>query len=432
MISLAFGACLVALFGLAGIGAPIALSMFVAAILYLFVKGHDPGLAAEQSIQGLYDSFVLLAVPLFIVAANIMNQGTISDRLLGFCKALVGRFRGGLAQVDILVSLVFSGMSGSAVADAAGVGKVSINMMLRSGHYSPGLAGAVVAASATIGPIIPPSIPMVMYALISDTSIGYLFLGGVIPGLLMTAVMMGITTWIAHRRHIPAEDPVPVRELPKVTFRALPVLFMPVILLAGIYGGATTPTEAAAIAALYALLLAALFYRSVSWRNLRDVLVDSARSSGSVGLVIGSALIFNYIVASENIPNLLAGWLGSMDLSPLAFLLLANAVILLLGCLLDATTIILVVLPLFIPTCRELGIDLVHFGVVMVVNCMIGLITPPYGMLLFVINATTGIAIKDIVREVVPYLVALLAALLAMTLFPDIVLWLPRMLGYQG
>ncbi|HEY9012070.1 MAG TPA: TRAP transporter large permease [Devosia sp.] len=432
MISLPFGACLIALFGLAGIGAPIALSMFVAAILYLFVKGHDPGLAAEQSIQGLYDSFLLLAVPLFIVAANIMNQGTISDRLLDFCKAVVGRFRGGLAQVDILVSLIFSGMSGSAVADAAGVGKITINMMLRSGHYSPGLAGAVVAASATIGPIIPPSIPMVMYALISDTSIGYLFLAGIVPGLLMTVVMMGITTWIAHRRDIPAEVPVPVRELPKVTFRALPVLFMPVILLAGIYGGATTPTEAAAVAAAYALLLAALFYRSVSWRGLHAVLVDSARSSASVGLVIGSALIFNYIVASENIPNLIAGWLAQTELSPLAFLLFANIIILLLGCLLDATTIILVILPLFIPTCRELGIDLVHFGVVMVVNCMIGLITPPYGMLLFVINATTGIAIKDIVREVMPYLVALIASLLIMTLFPETVLWLPRMFGYQG
>lgn len=432
MISLAFGLCLVALFGLAGIGAPISLSMFVAAILYLFVKGHDPGLAAEQSIQGLYDSFVLLAVPLFIVAANIMNQGAISDRLLAFCKALVGRYRGGLAQVDILVSLVFSGMSGSAVADAAGVGKVSINMMLKSGHYSPGLAGAVVAASATIGPIIPPSIPMVMYALISDTSIGYLFLGGIVPGLLMTAVMMGITTGIAHRRGIPAEEPVPLRELPRVTFRAIPVLMMPVILLAGIYGGATTPTEAAAIAALYALLLAAFFYKSVTWRSLHSVLVDSARSSASVGLVIGSALIFNYIVASENIPAGLAGWIEGMNLSPLAFLLLANLIILLLGCLLDATTLILVIVPLFIPTCRELGIDLVHFGVVMVVNAMIGLITPPYGMLLFVINATTGIAIKDIVREVLPYVGALILALLLMTLFPEIVLWLPRLLGYQG
>lgn len=432
MISIPFAACLLVLFGLAGIGAPIALSMFVAAIAYLFTKGQDLGLAAEQSIQGLYDSFVLLAVPLFIVAANIMNQGTISDRLLEFCKAVVGRFRGGLAQVDILVSLIFSGMSGSAVADAAGVGKITINMMLRSGHYSPGFAGAVVAASATIGPIIPPSIPMVMYALISDTSIGYLFLGGVVPGLLMTAVLMGMNAWIARRRNIPAETAVPLRELPRVTFRALPVLFMPVILLAGIYGGATTPTEAAAIAAAYALVLAALFYRSVTWRSLYDVLVESGRSSASVGLVIGSALIFNYIVASENVPNALAAFLDQLNLSPLAFLLVANLIVLLLGCILDATTIILVILPLFIPAARALGIDLVHFGVVMVVNCMIGLITPPYGMLLFVINATTGIAIKDIVREVMPFLVALLIALAVMTLVPETVLWLPRLLGYKG
>lgn len=432
MISIPFAACLVVLFALAGIGAPIALSMFIAAIVYLFTKGQDPGLAAEQSIQGLYDGFVLLAVPLFIVAANIMNQGTISDRLLDFCKAVVGRFRGGLAQVDILVSLIFSGMSGSAVADAAGVGKVTINMMLRSGHYSPGFAGAVVAASATIGPIIPPSIPMVMYALIADTSIGYLFLGGVIPGLLMTAVLMGMTAWLAKRRNIPAEVSVPLRQLPKVTFNALPVLLMPVILLTGIYGGATTPTEAAAVAAAYALLLAAVLYRSVTWRSLYEVFLESGRSSASVGLVIGAALIFNYIVASENVPNTIAAFLDQFELSPLAFLLLANLIVLALGCLLDSTTIILVILPLFIPACRALGIDLVHFGVVMVLNCMIGLITPPYGMLLFVINATTGIAIKDIVREVMPYLVALLVALAIITLVPETVLWLPRLLGYKG
>jgi tripartite ATP-independent transporter DctM subunit len=431
-MSLAFSACLLVLLLLAGLGAPIALAMFVSAIVYLFSKGHDPGLAAEQSIQGLYDSFVLLAVPLFIVAANIMNQGTISDRLLDFCKVLVGRFRGGLAQVDILVSLIFSGMSGSAIADAAGVGKVTINMMLRTGHYSPGFAGAVIAASATIGPIIPPSIPMVMYALISDTSIGYLFLGGVVPGLLMTAMLSLMTAWIAHRRKIPAEEKVPLRQLPRATWNALPALLMPVILLAGIYGGATTPTEAAAIAAAYALLLAAVLYRALSFRSLYEVFAESARASASVGLVIGAALIFNYIVASENIPQSLAAALAGLDLSPLEFLLLANLIVLLLGCLLDATTLILVILPLFIPTCRALGIDLVHFGVVMVVNCMLGLITPPYGMLLFVINGTTGIPIKDIVREVIPYLVALLIALLVVVLVPETVLWLPRLFGYRG
>ena len=431
-MSLAFQLCLLVLLLLAGIGAPIAHAMIVAAVVYLAVAGQDLGLAAEQIIQGIYDSFVILAVPLFIVAANIMNEGAISDRLLDFCKAAVGRFKGGLAQVDILVSLIFSGMSGSAVADAAGVGKVTINMMLRSGHYSPGFAGAVVAASATIGPIIPPSIPMVMYALVSDASIGYLFLGGVIPGLLMTASLMIITSWLAHRRDIPAETSVPLRELPRVTFKAIPVLLMPVILLAGIYGGATTPTEAAAVAAAYALLLAAILYRSVTWKSLVSVFSESARSSAAVGLVIGSALIFNYIVASENVPNSVASLLDYLDLSPLVFLLFANILFLLLGCFLDTTTIILVIVPIFIPACRALGIDLVHFGVVTVVNCMIGLITPPYGMLLFVVNGTTGIPVKDIVREVIPFLAALLVSLVLLVFFPELVLWLPRQFGYQG
>ena len=248
----------------------------------------------------------------------------------------------------------------------------------------------------------------------------------------MTAVMMALTTWIAHKRDIPPEESVPLRELPGITFRALPALLMPVILLAGIYGGATTPTEAAAVAAFYALLLATFLYRSVTWRSLRNVFSESAKSSASVGLVIGSALIFNYIVAAENIPNSVARLLDYLDLGPMAFLLFANLLFLFLGCLLDATTIILVIIPLFIPACRVLGIDLVHFGVVAVVNCMIGLITPPYGMLLFVINGATGIPISAIVREVIPYLTVLILLLLLLILFPELTLWLPRQFGYEG
>jgi tripartite ATP-independent transporter DctM subunit len=431
-MSLAFSVCLVVLCAAAAMGMPIALAMIVSAVAYLAISGQDLALASEQLIQSVYDSFVLLAVPLFIVAANIMNAGAISDRLLDFCKAMVGRFKGGLAQVDILVSLIFSGMSGSAVADAAGVGKISIVMMLKTGHYTPGFAGAVVAASATIGPIIPPSIPMVLYALVSDASIGYLFLGGVVPGLLMTLALMVMNSVIAHRRNIPAEEAVPLRRLPVITLRAVPALMMPVILLAGIYGGATTPTEAAAVAALYALLVSGLFYRSLSLRTLYDIFLDSSRSSASVGLVIGSALIFNYIVATENIPTAISGALVRMDLSRIEFLLLVNVMFLLLGCVLDASTIILVIIPLFLPTAAALGVDPIHFGVMSVVNCMIGLITPPYGMLLFVINGVTGIAIKDMVKEGLPFLIALLFALAALTLFPDLILFLPRMFGYEG
>ena len=431
-MSTAFSLALFVLALAAAIGMPIAFAMVVSAVAYLFMAGQDLSLASEQFIQSVYDSFLLLAVPLFITAANIMNVGAISDRLLDFCKAVVGRFKGGMAQVDILVSLIFSGMSGSAVADAAGVGKISIRMMLKTGHYTPGFAGAVVAASATIGPIIPPSIPMVLYALVSDASIGYLFLGGVVPGLLMTLMLMAMTSVIAHRRNIPAEEPVPLRRIPGVTLRALPALMMPVILLAGIYGGATTPTEAAAVAALYALLVAGLWYRSLTFRALYDVFVNSARSSASVGLVIGSALIFNYIVASENIPQTLSQFMTSLELTRGGFLAFTMVLFLALGCVLDATTIILVIIPLFLPTARALGVDPIHFGVVSVVNCMIGLITPPYGMLLFVVNGTTGIPIKEIVKEGVPYLIALLLALLAIVVFPELVLWLPRYFGYEG
>jgi len=431
-MSLPLGFCLLAVFLLAGIGTPIAYSLILGATVYLAMSGLDLALAGEQMIRGLYDSFVLLAVPLFIVAASIMNAGTISERLLQFCVAVVGRFRGGLGHVNVAASLVFSGMSGSAVADAAGIGKIIIEMMVKTGKYTPGYAAAITAASATIGPIIPPSIPMVLYALISNTSIGYLFLAGIVPGLIMGMVLMAMNTIIAHRRGFERDEVVPMREIPRLTVRAFPALLMPVILLYGIYGGIATPTEAAAIAAFYALLLAGLFYRSLSWRSLYQVMADSARSSAAVGLVIGGALIFNYIVANENIPGKMAGALVGLEMDPVLFLLLINLLFLVLGCFLDATTIILVIIPLFVPTCRELGIDLVHFGVVAVVNMMIGLITPPYGILLFVINGVTGIPLGQIIRNILPFFIVLFFALLVLILVPDLVLWLPRAFGYTG
>jgi len=431
-MSLAFTLCLLVLFALAAIGTPIAHSIVVGALVYLLVKGQDMGIAAEQIVYGLYDSFVLLAVPLFIVAANIMNAGAISDRLLTFCVALVGRFKGGLGHVNVVASLIFSGMSGSAVADAAGIGKVIIEMMTKNGRYSRGYAAAITAASATIGPIIPPSIPMVLYALVSDSSIGYLFLGGILPGLLMGVVLMAMNSYISHKRGFAADKVVPLREIPALTVRAFPALLMPVILLYGIYGGATTPTEAAAVAAAYALVLAGFFYRALSLKTLRTVMLDSVKASASVGLVIGGALILNYIVASENIPKQLADVMVGMQITPLAFMLGVNVLLLLLGCILDASTIILVIVPLFVVAARALGIDLVHFGVVVVVNCMIGLITPPYGILLFVINATTGIPLIEMIREIGPFLIALLIALALLIFFPQIVLWLPMLFGYAG
>lgn len=431
-MSFELAACLVALFGLAGIGTPIGYSIMLASIVYLGFADLDVALAGEKILQGLYKSFVLLAVPLFIVAANIMNAGTISDRLLNFCIALVGRFRGGLGHVNVVASLIFSGMSGSAVADAAGIGKIIIGMMTKDNRFSPGYAAAITAASATIGPIIPPSIPMVLYALISNSSIGALFLAGIVPGLVMGAVLMMMNAAISKKRGFAMETPVPLRELPRATANAFPALLMPVILLYGIYGGVTTPTEAAAVAAFYALLLAGLFYRALSLKALYHIFVESARSSAAVGVVIGGALILNFIVVSENIPGVMSEWLTDLQVHPLLFLFGVNVLILLLGCVLDATTIILVIVPLFIPACNELGIDLVHFGVLVVVNSMIGLITPPYGILLFVINAVTGIPLREIISEIWAFLAVLIAALTLMILFPDLVLFLPKLFGYLG
>ncbi|MCJ8308011.1 MAG: TRAP transporter large permease [Rhizobiaceae bacterium] len=423
---------MVALFGTAAIGVPVAYAIIAGVVVYLGVAGQDLAIAGETMVQRLFDGFLLLAVPLFIVSANIMNAGTISDRLLNFCIALVGRFRGGLGHVNVVASLIFSGMSGSAVADAAGIGKIIIDMMVKSGRYTRGYAAAITAATATIGPIIPPSIPMVLYALVSNASIGSLFLGGIVPGLVMGGVLMGMNTWISHRRGFGQEDPVPIRELPRITAKATPALLMPVILLAGIYSGFTTPTEAAAVAALYALLVAAGLYRAIKLKTLYEVFVDSARSAASVGLVIGASMILTYVVIQENIPQSISQLLEGANVDPLVFLIIVNILVLLLGCILDATVIILVIVPLFIPTCHALGIDLVHFGVLIVVNSMIGLITPPYGILLFVITAVTGIPLKEIISEIWAFLAILLLALLTMILVPDIVLWLPRMFGYQG
>lgn len=427
-------AALALLIGVLALGmvvrAPIAFSMIAAGIAYLAYKRQDMGLAAEQVLNGLYNSYVLLAVPLFILAANLMNAGTISERIFDFCRILVGRLRGGLAQVDILVSVVFSGMSGSAIADAAGPGLVTIKQMLKKPEYTPGFAGAVVVASATIGPIIPPSIPMVIYALVSGTSVGALFLGGVIPGLLMAGVLMVAVHIIATRRRMPKDDPVPRSQWPQILLRGALPLSLPVVLLGGLYSGAFTPTEAAAVAALHALLLAGLVYRALNWRTLAAVFVESTRSSAVITMIIAGAFLLSYAFTAEGVPQALAQWVASMHLVDWQFLLLVNLVFLVLGCFLDTAVMLLVFVPMLLPAVKLLGVDPVHFGVVVIINMMIGLVTPPFGMLLFVTNALTGIPIKAMLREGWLFLAMLMGLLLLLTLVPQIVLWLPQTMGY--
>lgn len=427
-----FTACILSILLLSLLGLPIGHAMIASSILYLMLAGLDMGTAAEQLLNGMFSSYILLAVPLFILAAELMNSGSLTQRLLTFCNAVVGRFPGGLALVNVVQSVIFAGMSGSAIADAAGTGKMMQRMMTEGGKYPPAFAAALTAASAVIGPIIPPSIPMVIYALVSDASIGYLFLAGVVPGLIMGLGQATIILTTAKRRNFPIEKPVPLRALPRITVTAFPALMMPVVLLGGIYGGVTTPTEAAAVAALYALLVSALLYRSVSWSSLYDALQSSGRTTASIGMLIAGALVFNYVVTVENIPTLLSQFLAEFDLTSTSFLLAVNVILLSLGCLLEGTTILLVIVPVFIPTAQTLGIDMVHFGVICVVNIMIGLITPPYGLLLFVMTSISGQPLRAIAREVMPFLLTMLASLLLITLVPGLVLWLPRLLGYSG
>lgn len=409
---------------------PIGFSMLMAGVAYLLVKGQDLGLVAEQVSNGLYNSYVLLAVPLFVFAANIMNAGTVSERIFDFCRILVGRMRGGLAQVDILVSVIFSGMSGSAIADAAGPGLVTIKQMLKKPEYTPGFAGAVVVASATLGPIIPPSIPMVIYALVSGASVGALFLGGVVPGVCMTILMMSVVHYIARKRNMPREEPIPLKKWPAILFRGALPLSMPIVLLGGIYSGAFTPTEAAAVAALHALILAAFVFRALSWKAFWGVVLESTRSSAVITIILAGSFMLNYAFTAEGVPQAMAAWVDNLHLSRLQFLFMVNALFLILGCFLDVSVLLLVFVPMLLPAAKLLGVDLVHFGVLVVLNMMIGLIHPPFGMLLFVTKALTGIPIGDMMREGWLFLVMLLGLLVAMTIFPEIVLWLPQTMGY--
>lgn len=427
-LTLAIGAIV----ALSVLGLPIGHAMIAGSILYLWLAGLDVGTAAEQILNGMTTSFLLLAIPLFILAAEFMNSGSVMDRLLRFCNALVGRFRGGMALVNVAQSVVFATMSGSALADVAGSGKLMQTLMTKDGRYSPSFAAALSAVSAVIGPILPPSIPLVLYSLVSDASIGYLFLAAVVPGLLIGAVQMGLIVLIARRRNFPVEAAVPLRELPRVTLDALPALLMPVILLGCLYSGITTPTEAAAVAAAYALLVAAFLYRSVTVAALYRSVTNSARVSVSIGMLIVGALAINYVITVSNLPKAVVAVLGGLDLSPAGFLLLANLILLVLGCFLEATTIILVVMPVLVPAAQAMGVDPVHFGVMAIANIMIGLVTPPYGLLLFVMARIANVSMRALVRETLPFLAVMVAALGVITYAPDFVLFLPRLLGYRG
>jgi C4-dicarboxylate transporter, DctM subunit len=421
---------LLGVFTLAAVlGAPLGLSMLAAGFVYLISTHQDVGLVVDQTMNGLYNSYLLIAVPMFIFVANIMNASGVIERLLSFGAAMVGHLPGGLAQVNVLTNLVFSGMSGSAVADASGPGLVVARMMTRNGRYPRGFAAATSVVSATLGPLMPTSIPMIFYALIANASVGAMFIGGLIPAGMMALAMMIVIAIVARRRNFPREPRISWAQMPQIFARALPALALPGLLLGLIYSGVTTPTEAAAIAASYALILAVVVYRSLRINELRAVISETVRTTAMIALIMSGAFVFNYAVANEGVPQLIQRTFIAWHLSPTGFLLCVDVLMLLLAIVLDEVTILLVIVPLLVPIAQSLGIDLIHFGIVVVVNMMIGLTLPPHGLLLFVMSGLTGTPLAEIFREVPPFVVAMLAIVLLVTFFPEIALWLPRSAG---
>ena len=410
---------------------PLALAMICAGFAYLHATGQDLGLVTDQVMNSLLQSYILLAVPMFVLAANIMNAGSISERLWGAANAVVGRLPGGLGHVTILTSVAFSSMSGSALADAAGPNLIALKMMRDIGRFRAGFAAALAAASAVIAPIIPPSIPMVLYALNANASVGALFLGGIVPGLLMAALLMVCLYGIALREGLPREPRRSAREVGRALGQAVLPMTIPVLLLGGIWSGAFTPTEAAAVAAAYALLIGTLVYRAIDLRTLWAVLVSSMKVSSSIMLLIAGAFVINYALTAERVDQTVALLVNEAGLSRAGFLLLVNVIFLVLGCVIDTGTLILVFVPMLLPSVVALGIDPVHFGVLITMNVMIGLVTPPFGMLLFTLAKLGDVPLGDMVRAIWPFILVLVTALMVVTYVPATVLALPHAFGFR-
>lgn len=407
---------------------PIAFGMISSAVVYFLVKGGDLGLVANQVVNTYYTNYVIIAVPLFIFTANVMNSGKVTDMIFRFSNSLFWRMRGALGHVNVTASLIFSGMTGSAIADAAGLGKIEIAAMKNAGYDLP-FSCAITAASATIGPIFPPSIPLVIYAMLSGTSVGALFMGGMIPAVLLAIALMIYVAIISKIRNYPRGERIGFREFLAFTIQAIPALLTPVILLLGIYTGVMTPTEAGAIAGLYAIIVAVLAYRALGLKDLWHLLRVTVQDVGATSIMIGAASIISYIVAREQLANQIGAWIMGISSDKAFFLILVNVVILILGMFIDTSTIQLIFVPIMLPIARSLGIDLVHFGLVVTFNMMIGLSTPPFGMLLFITSAISGAPLKDIMKEILWPIVAMIIVLLIITYVPDTVLLLPRLTG---
>lgn len=422
---------------------PIPTGMIVACAMYFLVDGLCKGygfgdmvvgnagqlhLIAQKTIEAIFTNGTIVAVPLFVFAANLMNSSTVTDYIFGFCDGLVGRFRGGMAHVNVLCSLVFSGMTGSAIADATGIGTMEIEVMKKQGYDDP-FSCAITAASATIGPIFPPSIPMVVYAMLTGASVGALFMGGMVPGILLALFLCVYIVFIARKRNYPRSEPIALKAYLKFLLKAIWALLTPVILLGCIYSGITTPTEAGAIAGLYTILVSAIIYKTMGWKELKKVLFDTVKGTGGVTIMIGAASAISFIFAKEGLGVTIGNWLLTLCHSQWSFLILTNVVVLILGMFIDTSVIQLVMIPILWPVAQQLGINVVHFGLVFTFNTMLGLSTPPFGMLLFITSSTSGTPLKDVIKEIMPMIMVMILELILITFVPNVVLFLPKMFG---
>lgn len=404
---------------------PISLGMIAAGAYYFMVSGTDLGSVANHVMNTYYSNYVIIAVPLFIFTANVMNSGKVTEMVFKFATGLANGRRGALGHVNVIASLIFSGMTGSAIADASGLGKMEIESMKEAG-YDDEFSCAITAASATVGPIFPPSIPLVMYAMLSGASVGALFLAGMVPAFLICIGLMIYVSIVSHMRNYPREEKIPLRAFLRFSIQALPALLTPVILLMGIYTGVMTPTEAGAVAAIYAIIVSYLAYKSMSLSELLKIVKDTIRDTGSVSLMVGAAAVISYIVAREQIAVELGNFVMSLTDNKYVFLMLVNIIILILGMFIDTSTIQLVFVPIMIPVAVAYGINLVHFGIVVTLNMMIGLSTPPFGMLLFITAGISNTSLKGVMREIKWPIIAMLLVLLLITFVPEIVLYMPK------
>lgn len=408
---------------------PVAFSLGIVSLGFLAARG-EVLLAVSQRMSAAADSFPLLAIPFYILMGKLVNEAGLTDRIFGLAQCLVGHIRGGLAHVNILNSMIFAGMSGAAVADVGGMGAIEIKAMVDNG-YDVDFSAAVTAASSTIAPIIPPSIAMVVYGVLAGTSVGALFLGGVIPGVLMGLFMMAYSYVVAVRRRYPLERRAGLRELWLAFRQSFLGLLTPAILLGGIAFGIFTPTEAAVVAVFYTLLLGTLVYRRLGVADLIRLLRETVEMTAVVVFVMTTASLFAWIMAREQVPQRFAEFVTSLTASPAAVLFLINMLVLVMGCFFDGISILVIVVPIFLPIIDRLGIDRVHFGVLFVLNTVIGLITPPVGVVLYATVEVAKISFERVVRATLPFIWPMLAALIMVTYVPWTVLVIPRLFGFR-